>query len=867
MVDLKQVIVPGGGQSDSWQELEWRKKYAGEVRIELTYYDSRPKIDKPAPRRGSAREMQGDAEGPSGPRQLTPVKRRPLPSNRGSGSSTPSDYPRLQASGPRIHGTPPTHYSGDTSTARQRQDTVSSSHSQPIDRRRALSAMTGDYDEQQYNSFDQDRISYPSQFSKNSRLHSNFDDHNGHFGPYNGDQYSNDLDYQDELPILDHSIDHFNAVTQPYREQYDGMDTHHQLHHAYSAPVPSEFVQQSNIVLRRSMTEADAEFYPQTYGDSWDKNNNPFGPDHPESLKHLEPGNYNYEHDPETGYVPNGFGHDFEPEYGNGTVPEQNFEEGIPPPPPPTHRYGTMHRHPQSSTSHNKVDDIWDSHQAYDEPNEWQPPPKSIYGGRGHLASKSEVCLPSFREHFDEPRIKELEYHQQRRSCNSEFNPTPYGENFALPRRSSSPQNISHLDHYTSSQKYLHRSDLDPYSNETTHSPTDFDNDYVSRQDFRRDGYELGNSQGSKYKSSPQVYPLNSPSPRSSPHSMNGSTSQHGQQTPTRPHPLSKNETLSNSPDYQTSSPYEGIPLIKPLAISPSKLKLNQSTSSDRYSNHQAQSSITRKSISPRPLLDQKTSFSSPYSPDSFDVLNPAVSSQEGTTESPLAQSARRSYNAKKDDPIVDFHGNVVDPSDRLPETSWAPEPIRKNSKDPSYTQSSGWTREPSLTQTTPRKIRLRIGAPDKLAGSRDINQQQSYGSGSSPANRASMYASSPLNSSPAEPSPSTRNRLVKKSRPQSMAVTSSWSQPIRDVPTPPAMNGGSKNYSEAGPLVPAKIPLDSPRSSANYGVSFTNNVANDQSREGPFSLSTGIQSMNIGNGINSIPRRVGGRRLLGFGG
>src|ERR1700761_379211 len=135
LVDLKQVIVPGGGQSDSWQELEWRKKYAGEVRIELTYYDSRPKIEKPAPRRGSAREMQGDAEGPSGPRQLTPVKRRPLPSNRGSGSSTPSDYPRLQASGPRIQGTPPTHYSGDRSTARQRQDTVSSSHSQPIDRR------------------------------------------------------------------------------------------------------------------------------------------------------------------------------------------------------------------------------------------------------------------------------------------------------------------------------------------------------------------------------------------------------------------------------------------------------------------------------------------------------------------------------------------------------------------------------------------------------------------------------------------------------------------------------------------------------------------------------------------------------------
>ncbi|CEI66966.1 unnamed protein product [Fusarium venenatum] len=46
-IDLRSIIVPGGGQNDFWQTLTCKGKYAGEIRVEITFYDSRPKPDKP----------------------------------------------------------------------------------------------------------------------------------------------------------------------------------------------------------------------------------------------------------------------------------------------------------------------------------------------------------------------------------------------------------------------------------------------------------------------------------------------------------------------------------------------------------------------------------------------------------------------------------------------------------------------------------------------------------------------------------------------------------------------------------------------------------------------------------------------------
>ncbi|PSK58676.1 Ingression protein fic1 [Elsinoe australis] len=58
------VIIPGGGRNDSWHHLNYKGKYAGEIRIEMSYYDSR------APEKPIATDSQ---------KKKSPVKRRPLP--------------------------------------------------------------------------------------------------------------------------------------------------------------------------------------------------------------------------------------------------------------------------------------------------------------------------------------------------------------------------------------------------------------------------------------------------------------------------------------------------------------------------------------------------------------------------------------------------------------------------------------------------------------------------------------------------------------------------------------------------------------------------------------------------------------------
>lgn len=118
-IDLNAVIHPGGGQSDGWHTLDCKGKYAGEIRIEFTYYDTRPKAEKPA---ADKRREPAQAEGPSpavggprgarGARESTPIKRRPLPSDpTAAASSSPLSTPEhrgLQGvrAGPREMGAP-----------------------------------------------------------------------------------------------------------------------------------------------------------------------------------------------------------------------------------------------------------------------------------------------------------------------------------------------------------------------------------------------------------------------------------------------------------------------------------------------------------------------------------------------------------------------------------------------------------------------------------------------------------------------------------------------------------------------------------------------------------------------------------------
>ena len=77
-VALEKIVVPGGGTNDLWHGLNCKGRYAGDIRIELTYYDTRPKLEKAedhsAPTMNSIDQV---GSGIRGPRQPKPVKRKP----------------------------------------------------------------------------------------------------------------------------------------------------------------------------------------------------------------------------------------------------------------------------------------------------------------------------------------------------------------------------------------------------------------------------------------------------------------------------------------------------------------------------------------------------------------------------------------------------------------------------------------------------------------------------------------------------------------------------------------------------------------------------------------------------------------------
>lgn len=89
-VDLRDIIVDGGGQNDLWHQLTCKGKYAGEIRIEITFYDSRPKPEKPAVK--AKPPVASDHEGSAIPRasKLAGPKRRPLPSGPGQAAASPA---------------------------------------------------------------------------------------------------------------------------------------------------------------------------------------------------------------------------------------------------------------------------------------------------------------------------------------------------------------------------------------------------------------------------------------------------------------------------------------------------------------------------------------------------------------------------------------------------------------------------------------------------------------------------------------------------------------------------------------------------------------------------------------------------------
>ncbi|KAK3388401.1 hypothetical protein B0T20DRAFT_365250 [Sordaria brevicollis] len=97
-IDIQDLLAQQGGQIDEWHQLQSRGKYAGEVRVELTYYDHRPKPEKaPAKQRQQhAVEQHIPSAVVPGPGPRGVPKRRPLPAPSADGPYIPNQSPLQQ---------------------------------------------------------------------------------------------------------------------------------------------------------------------------------------------------------------------------------------------------------------------------------------------------------------------------------------------------------------------------------------------------------------------------------------------------------------------------------------------------------------------------------------------------------------------------------------------------------------------------------------------------------------------------------------------------------------------------------------------------------------------------------------------------
>ncbi|KAF2439633.1 hypothetical protein P171DRAFT_525473 [Karstenula rhodostoma CBS 690.94] len=864
-VNLEAVIIPGGGQSDTWHGLNCRGKYAGEIRIELTYYDTRPKEDKPPPERKQPTARPGGSPAVGGPRESTPVKRRPLPSDP-TGASSPSPLNTaeqrglrgLQA-GPRSYGSPRHEHTPSKSRPSQQADTpprrplpgASPMNETPPSKQRTPqqqppASWPAEHDAyhtpppnprssnssiQQYNEHDAYRTPPPNPRSSSSSIQQ-----------YNENAF--DMSYAapklyEVKPIDTHagnramSQDNLRAAR---RQSYNPPPD---LTHSYSAPaVPHAYEPEP---IQDAYHAEPAYSNPRTPQQS-DMHGRDAVQDPSYHVEPLRLSRNSRGQEPvaahEQFHSPNGYG-DSQSPYGHqhsshgrraSAMQPTVEDEDDPPPPPPVHRKGA-NTLPQPK------------HQPQD------------YRGD----APAPLNTSRYRE---EPSQYGYDTSLQAYGANEYNQVVPQERRYTHPHPVSRPVSRDTMA-------------PSPLRNETAMIPASL----VPGLDARH-SRDLSNYQGPppSYEQPSRTRQLSEPDYWNLPQ----------YDAPSRPHPLAHHQSAIESPQYyphappeepRRRSPTQDIALVRPRAISPSVSPTNaHSPANDRSSRVPQRSMPTRKSVSPRPPppSDEKQErrlSAVPFDPDSFDVYNPNARSSSADPDRPGS-----SMEMNDQGQVVTFSGRVIDASDHLPIDSWAPEPERKPTEkvrpvrsraalngardlDAAAQREERYRRERADRDRIRDAANVTFGAPasspsNALVISRHNFNEHSYDDYNSPVNAGALV----LAGRGATPPSSGRNRLQKRdNRPMSSYDSPSAHSPS-NIPMPHTNvlrerenvggYGGSPGYgggrhSGAAPPIPAKVPLE-------HGGD-------------DMALSLELQSIDIGPG--SAGRRTRGttRRNYGF--
>ncbi|KAF7174092.1 hypothetical protein CNMCM6106_008199 [Aspergillus hiratsukae] len=566
-IDLKDLIIPGGSQSDQWHPLQYRGKYAGEVRIEMTYYDTRPEDEAVIERRMQAAEKvhakSGSARSPapvgssslSGPRQLEKVKRRPLPSDPTASAPPRPAPPEKTPSAPL-----PPH------PAAVRPAHHEHTHSLP--------AMNGDH--MRYSQRHAPEVPYDAYPSASQ-------------APPPAKVYDTPDDFHREWS---------HAPAPPRRAPQEESYAYRERPDAYARPRSS--YGNAPAPDYRSMPPSRPDYQSQPGPHPYESTSRPTS--HHGNRPFPAPEQYGYEVDLRHGHEAAQYSpHSSTRSYNHSPV---DYPQGSPGRPEPEHHY-RVHSNSVASNRHHNFIAHENFHPEYaamqprvdDEEEEGPPPPPPAH--RSGLVQPSQQLVPSPASSYK-----------------------AYSPEFAPARRNTNDMTA-----------------LPPLQPLQSH----------------------GNR--------PQDHPhMKNPSvPRSLVAGFDPA--------------ITEVEATRRRSVFEEAMP---AALPYPDDTDPRRSLVRKSVSSDSRI-------VPRKSVSPRPpSMEERQVSQIPFSPDSYDALNPnaarsAVSRDTAPAYETIAQAMQTArLNEMKPDtsgPIIGDDGREIDPSDHLPSDTWAPEPERKNKK------------------------------------------------------------------------------------------------------------------------------------------------------------------------------------------
>ncbi|CBY01423.1 hypothetical protein LEMA_P002100.1 [Plenodomus lingam JN3] len=817
-VNLEAVITPGGGTSDDWHGLNCKGKYAGEVRIEFTYYDSRPKSESAPPekKRESARpEGKGAAVG--GPRESTPIKRRPLPSDPTGASPSPSSTPEHRGlkgirAGPRELGSPRHQREPEQSATHRTQSDTPTRRPVPDTSSHNGTPTTNGHTPQRPQMPQEVYSTPPNPRTSNPRL------------PLTRADESFDMSYAAPKPyevkatdtLPQHVRETGHSRTRSSQEDFRSSRGSQQPlrvepPHSYSAPLvptqhtyepePQQQPQQdlynypnNSVVSARSPVYANDQYQDPAYQVA------PL-----RTSRSREQDQYtNYDHYSQPRLIEAPVHHD-EGSHRRRSAMQPMVEDedgGDLPPPPPMHR-------PGANTLPNPV--------------QQQPSP---------------------RYHEDAPAPLSYRHREEQSQIEYELQPQPYQSNGYSQQQQHQPSERRYTYPRMPAQPASRPDSRDdmapsPLRQETAALPMSL---VPGLSAPRRESLVPAYEPPPSYETPPRLRHYSEPAEYRAITQYEDAS--HSQQ-------LVHHQSFTSAYDYphdppeqprQRSPVYEPAPLFKPRATSPGiSPRHSPNPLTEHSSRGPVRSMPTRKSVSPRPpptndYPEERRLSSVAFNPDSFDVYNPRVS--RSPIPSPIPSDderpgSRMEYNEKGQ--IVTFSGRVVDASDHLPIDNWAPEPVPKGTvkeKAPrSRAQLNGSRdleaarqREERYQKEREERERLRHAASQNFDTSSALVTSRHDFNASVNAGALVLAGSRPRDDYHSAPTSSTRTRIPTRPQPNNYDSSphqyqhpySTSPQPDshilreRQNPPPPSYSSspsyrGGRGY--AAPPISAKIP------------------------------------------------------------